>query len=155
LSEVFTIDDADGIPEGELPPPMQVWWGMFEGEPLGLVTAVHGPVPAAADAVVVSHLGRVGALFDCLVQDGIASLADVDVRQDLQFLSDELEPLVWGEDTLRVDGELVPIATLAHRGLEFAAGADFISCPFMLIRLSGGSPPWPPLRSVPAPEYVR
>lgn len=154
MSDVFTVDDVDGIPDGELPPPMQVWWGRYRDASFGPMTDQHGPVRGTADLVVVSHLFRVGAVTKCLSHDDLASIAGINVRRDLQALADEVEPLAWGQDTLRVDGHDVAIATLAHRGLEFAAGADFISYPFVLIRLSGGSPAWPPLRTVQAPEYV-
>lgn len=133
---------------------MQVWWGTFRGAKLGLMTAANGPVPRQADPSVVSHLGRVSALLSCVAHDDIASLAGIDLRRGLGFLSDELLPLAWGEDTVWVDDRPVTAATLSHRGLEFAAGADLIAYPFLLVRLSGGAPPWPPLRTVPAPPWV-
>ncbi|QGN58775.1 hypothetical protein [Nostocoides sp. HKS02] len=154
MSDVFTIDDVDGIPDAELPPPMQVWWGRYHDASLGLMTDQHGPVRGTADRVVVSHLFRVGAVTKCVSHDDIALVAGINARRDLQSLADELEPLAWGQDSLRVDGQDVAIATLAHRGLEFAAGGDFIRYPFVLIRLEGGSPPWPALRTVPAPQYI-
>jgi hypothetical protein len=154
MDRVFTLDAADGIPDGELRPPMQVWWGTFRGAMLGLMTAAHGPVPSGADPVVISHLGRVSALISCLAERDVAAVAGINPRRGLGLLSEELEPLAWDSDTVTVDGRAVSAATLAHRGLEFAAGADFITYPFLLIRLSGGAPPWPPLRTVPAPPWV-
>ncbi|HEV7147638.1 MAG TPA: hypothetical protein VGN48_11650 [Pedococcus sp.] len=152
MDRVFTLDAADGIPDGELRPPMQPWWGTFRGAKLGLMTAAHGPVPGHTDPVVVSRLGRVSALISCLGHDDIASLAGVDPGRGLGFLSEELKTLVWGEDNVRVDDRPVAATTLTHRSLEFSAGADFITYPFLLVRLSGGGSPWPPLRTVPAPR---
>ncbi|MGZ6801189.1 MAG: hypothetical protein ACXVGR_15420 [Mycobacteriaceae bacterium] len=153
MSDVFTIDDTDGIPDGRLRPAMQLWWGQFRGQTLGLMTDAHGPVRDTVDRAVVSHLFRIGAVFACLCQDGAAEAAGINVHQQLTFLSDELEPLTWGQGSIRVDGQEVAAATLTHRGLEFIAGADFIRYPFLLVRLTGGSPPWPALRTVPEPPW--
>jgi hypothetical protein len=137
VDRVFTLDAADGIPDGELRPPMQPWWGTFRGAKLGLMTAAHGPVPGHTDPVVVSRLGRVSALISCLGHDDIASLAGVDPGRGLGFLSEELKTLVWGENNVRVDDRPVAATTLTHRRLEFSAGAGLHHLP-----IPAGSTQW-------------
>lgn len=155
MGEVFTVEAAEGVPETEPGPPMQLWWGRVRGELLGLLTDQHGAVPVGADPVVLGHLARTGAVIKCMGQEGVASIAGINPRQNLGFLSGELEPLRWERHTtIRVDGSPVQAVTLSHRGLEFAAGDDFLAYPFVLVRLQGGSTPWPALRTVRAPGYT-
>lgn len=147
MDRVYVIDDGPTA-ETRAPQPMQVSWTIRGDEPIGVFTDKFNPRSAAGDPTELDYLGHVGSLIKCFADDRVAALAGTDPRQ-ADRVTEKLAPSAWGDDVISVDDAPVRVATVPLYGLEFAAGAEPLRHPFVVIRRLGVCRDWPPLRSIP------
>lgn len=100
---------------------------------------------------MLAHLFHLSSVMGCLADDRMPPITGIGPR-DQQLIPDEIVLEDWGRGTVVVDGSAVATSTRTYRGLDFAMGADLERHPFVLLRLAGGSPEWPPLCTTVMPD---